>query len=619
MTFQENDISELETRKTYLLNSIRATSFSGQPIKIPKYDVFPPYFDRHQDFDVSWVECLPKTEINIPEGLTKSFVDKYKARSYVDLISDERANREVLNWLRQYKEAPLIQKVKESKKKRKNKKQIAAEVAAEDGKGIKSSHILILTGPPGCGKSTLVQIVAALCNYHIVELNASEDIKSDRNQILIQNQVNFEPVFGKKTRPLMVLEEMDGAGTISDSILKNITSITGRPIIIVVNNLYAPALRYIRTQANIVRMDHPLSSKFISRLRQIADSEEIKYVPKALIDIAEQSKYDMRTALNTLQFLSIHQPVTPEMVQLMPVGIKNATFTYFDIMTQLFTMSSKLEDSLLALESFGDNQLVSMGILENIENVKGGGYASRRIADVLDNLSFADISHGEIAQIGLACVPKLVGISHINRQINYPTDSFTYENTIRKNNKTLIGRLKECAPLLQTYMNPDQQVINTLPMRGYDGLREEFVNFHKYVNISYTKNISGFYNSEPDIDTLLIYNRNFGHNNYNYSSSSKLLTKFREFMHREMEKDKFQVTKGSTKGSSGMRIEDKLNKKKSEAKSLVTRDFWGNIVDIGPSQMSQDRRPPMYYRFNEGFTNAVKRVVMIDRIMAPKS
>ena len=232
-------------------------------------------------------------------------------------------------------------------------------------------------------------------------------------------------------------------------------------------------------------------------------------------------------------------------------------------------------------------------------------------------MSFADISYGEIAQLGFACVPKLVGVSHVNRQINYPTDNFAYENTIRKNNKLLVGRLKECAPLIPSYMNPDQQVINALSMRGNDELREEFVNFHKYMNVTYSKNISGFYNSEPDIDTLLTFNRNFGHNSYNYSANSKI-TKFREFIHREMEKEKDQVTKSTNKMSSGLRIGDKLNKKKTDSKNLETRDFWGNKVEIGPSQMSQDRRPSMYYKYYEGYTKAVKRPVGLDRIMAPK-
>lgn len=613
MTFDEEDISGLETRKTFLRNLIGVTSFSGKQISIPKYDFFPPYFERPYNFDVSWVESSQESQTTIPEGNIKSFIDKYKPKSYVDLISEEKANREVLNWLRQFKSSESLRKPKGSKKKRKSRKQEAAETAAEDGKGLRTSHVLILAGPPGSGKSTLVQVIAAHCNYHVIELNASEDMKNERNQILLTNQLDFQPVFGKKTKPLLVLEEMDGVGTMNDTVLKNVMSLTERPVVIIVNNLYAPALRYIRTQATIVRMDHPPTEKIVLRLKRIADSEGINYVPQAISNIAKQSKYDMRTALNTLQFLAIRQPITSEMVQLMPVGVKNATFTYFDIMTQLFTMSSKLEDSLLALEAFGDNQLVSTGILENIETVKAGGYANRRIADVLDNLSFADTAYGEIAQLGLACVPKLVGVSHINRQIIYPTDTFTYENTIKKNMKLFVGRFKECSPLISVYMNPDQQVINSLFMRGNEDLRDEFVNFHKYLKISYTKSISGFYNSEPEIDTFLTYNQNFGRNNYNYSSSSKL-SKFREFIQREMDKDKVQVTKSSAKGTSGMRIEDRLNRKKMDSRSLKSRDFWGNVVDIGPSQLSQDRRPTMYFRYNEGYTNAVKRVVKHNRI-----
>ena len=151
MTFEEPDISVFEERKTYLLNSIRVTSFSGRSVSIPKYDFFPPYFDRHQDFDVTWVQNMPPPpQESITEVSSKSFVEKYQAKSYVDLISDEKANREVLNWLRQFKELAATQKIKSSKKKKKNKKQLAAEAAAEDGKGLKSSHMLILPGPSGC-------------------------------------------------------------------------------------------------------------------------------------------------------------------------------------------------------------------------------------------------------------------------------------------------------------------------------------------------------------------------------------------------------------------------------------------------------------------------------------
>ncbi|OHS96770.1 ATPase, AAA family protein [Tritrichomonas foetus] len=615
MAFQEEDLSIYNQRRTHLLNSLRATSFSGRQITVPKYDYMPPYFERTPEYNVTWNENPPLDDIVLKESNAKSFIEKYSAKSYSDLLSDEKANREVLNWLRQFKQPGKKKKEKEFRK-RSSRKREAAAAAAEDGKSKKFSHILILSGPSGCGKSTLIRVASEIYHYHIIELNASEDTKNERNQILLQNQLDFEPVFGKKTSPLLVLEEMDGSGTITDSVIKAVMNLHGKPVIVVVNNLYAPGLRTLRSQADVVKMEAPTSSKFITRLRKIADMEGIQYIPKAIVDIAEQSRFDMRTALNTLQFLSIRQPVTPEMVQLMPVGVKNATFTYFDIITQIFSMSSKLEDTLLSLESFGDNNLIAAGILENLENIKATGPAGRRIADVLDNLSFADTAYGEIAELGFACVPKLVGISHVNRQLNYPTDSLTRENTFKKNQKLLIGKIKQYTQLLSGYMDPDQQVLNALGMRGNDKLRNDFVSFHKAINVTYKKGLTGYYTSEPDIDSLLVYNRTFNYNN-NYVVTGKL-SKFRELIQREIEKDTVKVTKELLSTTSGYRIEDKLKKNRSNPKSTIARDFWGNKIEIGLSQLSVDKRPSMYYRYNEGFTNAVRRVVMLERILEPK-
>lgn len=612
MTFEEELLSPLQPKKTYLLNSIKVTSFSGKSITIPKYDIFPPYFPPQKEYHLTWSEPPKFDELSIPEDSVKSFADKYNAKSYGQLLSDEKANRQVLNWLQKFQENKKFQKIKSSKKK-KNKKNSADEVSAEDGKVMRSSHILIISGPSGCGKSTLVRVVASRCGYHVIELNASEDIKSERNHILLQNTLDFEPVFGKKTKPLLVLEEMDGLGTMNDTVLKTVSTLIGRPVIIIVNNLYAPALRSIRNQAEIVRMDHPPSSKFISRLRTIAQEEEIEFDAAALVEIAEQSKYDMRTALNTLQFLSIRQPITAQMVQLMPVGVKNATFTYFDIMEQLFTLSSKLEDSLQALESFGDNQLVSIGILENLGHVKSG-YGNRKIADVLDNLSWADTAYGDIAQLAYASVPKLAGVNSVNRQIQYPTDSFTSENTITRNKRIYQGKLRDCGPLLQTFLNPDQQLLNVLSMRDSNPLRQEFASFHKSLGITYTKTFTGNYDSSPDIDSLISFDENNAH--ANYRSASSRLNKFREMMVKEMERERHT---DNVLASSGLRIEDKLSKKSNFARPQMARDFFGNVVEMRPSQFSLDKRATLYYRYNEGFTNAVKRKVMLNRILANPS
>jgi DNA polymerase III delta prime subunit len=193
---------------------------------------------------------------------------------------------------------------------------------------VTGSSLLLLAGPPGSGKSTLIRVAASRCGFHVVELNASDDARAERNQLLLQGPLDFAPVFG--SRPLLVLEEMDGAGTMSDSVTRVLSGLRGRPVVVAVNDAYAGALRAVRAQTQVVRVPPPPPRRFVARLKRVCEAERIAITPQALADLAERSHLDMRTALNTLQFVAIRQPVTAEMLQLTPVGAKNASLTPFD-------------------------------------------------------------------------------------------------------------------------------------------------------------------------------------------------------------------------------------------------------------------------------------------------
>ncbi len=72
------------------------------------------------------------------------------------------------------------------------------------------NRLLLLSGPPGCGKTTLARIVAKHCGYEIMELNASDD-RSGR--VLIEKLESLgknNSVLNNKPT-MIVVDEVDGA------------------------------------------------------------------------------------------------------------------------------------------------------------------------------------------------------------------------------------------------------------------------------------------------------------------------------------------------------------------------------------------------------------------------
>ena len=279
----------------------------------------PPEADRNaQDTHLNRIPpavAVPPSSYSAHGGRSMLWTEKYRARRFTDLIGDDRTHREVLRWLKSWDSVvfPSSLKPKASRKSQSEEQELQ-----------NPTKILMLTGSPGLGKTTLAHVCAKQAGYEVLEINASDERSRDVVKGKIKDCVGSENVKGvnirsddgkirKKGRPFCVIvDEVDGAVSGGSSgeggfikalvdlvLLDRKTSSAGsnvgngssratkkgdrfrilRPIILICNDIYHPSLRPLRatTIAEIAHIRKPPLDKVVSRIGSVFDREGIPH------------------------------------------------------------------------------------------------------------------------------------------------------------------------------------------------------------------------------------------------------------------------------------------------------------------------------------------------------
>ena len=283
---------------------------------------------------------------------SSTFVEKYRPKLSKELVGQEKSVQEVEKFLKEF-----------PKKK-----------------------ALILHGPPGVGKTTLVHAIAKENNIDIFELNASD----------LRNRLKLEEVLKPasqqhslfKSNKILLMDEVDGVtgedrGGVPELI--RIIDKTAHPIIMTGNDIWDSKFSELRPKCKLVEMKSATIENLVKVINDVLRKEGVEENPHFLKQIAIKSQGDLRAALNDVQTYVLTDKSNVDFLE-----ERHKEDSIFNILKKLF---QERENHL----NLFDNTSMSLDeILLWIEENIPREYKGKELARAYLALAKADVFRGRI-------------------------------------------------------------------------------------------------------------------------------------------------------------------------------------------------------------------------------
>lgn len=344
------------------------------------------------------------------------WVIKYRPKKINDVVNQEEAKAKILDWLKKW---PNVAK-----------------------------KALLLYGPPGCGKTSLVEAIASELGYELLEMNASDFRRKEDIERIAMRASTIQSLFASSKKKLILLDEVDGVANKEDvgglEAIEHLVKITKVPVIMTANNPWDQKLRILRDIAEFVQFKKLEKRDLMKLLQRICIAENIQCNEDALEYIIARAEGDARAAINDLQAVGEgFSEVTLERAKAL-LRPRDKERDPFETLKLLFSSRYAWQARNVLSQSQLDYEQLKLWLEENIP------YQYTNLEDICrayEALSKADVYLGRIVKSGdwdlLAYAMDLMSAGIALAAVNNPRDKDKWTKYSFPQRISMMAKLKE--------------------------------------------------------------------------------------------------------------------------------------------------------------------------------
>ena len=238
-----------------------------------------------------------------PQPAAQLWTTKYAPSQLMHICGNKGQVEKIQNWLRNWSKSRKY------------------EFQRRGADGMGGARAIIISGPPGIGKTTAAHLAAKLEGYDVLESNASDSrskklVEAGVGEVMNNTSLlgyfagDGKKVDGEKKKIVLIMDEVDGmsAGDRGGvGALAKFCKKTEIPLILICNERRLPKMKPFDFVATDVKFQRPTVDQIRSRIMTICHREGLK-LPKEVIDaIIEGSNKDIRQIINMISTIKLDQ------------------------------------------------------------------------------------------------------------------------------------------------------------------------------------------------------------------------------------------------------------------------------------------------------------------------